>query len=301
MRILISRLSALGDVVCSRPAAVAMKRTFPDSHVTWVVDPRFAGIVECCKSVDEVVRFKPKLSVKSLPKFDGPFDVAMDLQGLLKSALGIARADSPLKLGYHWQREGSQFFSSAVLPDPTSFHIVDQYVDVARAAGAQVDRAEFDLCADDIDTIMIRDPYVVMNAGAGWVTKRWPAASFADLSRRVNAVGLKVVLIGGKAAEDRAVGDSVKNAGGEFIDLIGETGIRELAAIISGAKAHIGGDTGSSHIAAALGVPAIGLYSITNPRRSCPYGQFDRCLYEPDGLAKITPERVFSKLTESIG
>src|ERR1022692_2852333 len=89
-KFLISRLSALGDTVCSLPAAVALKRGFPDCHITWIVDPRFAGIVECCEAVDATMTVKP--SLKTIPTFDDRFDAALDLQGLLKSALCISKA-----------------------------------------------------------------------------------------------------------------------------------------------------------------------------------------------------------------
>jgi len=304
MRILISRLSALGDVVCSLPAAVALRDTFPESHITWAVDPRFAGIVECCSAVNEVIRVNPR--PWKLPKYDAPFDLALDLQGLLKSALAIASARAPRKLGYHWQREGSWLFSSRVLPDPTSFHIVDQYVDVARAAGADAHTADFGLAPrpDDlakVDALLaengVNGPFVVVNAGAGWATKRWPEASVAEF---VNAIGLPCVLIGGRADADRAVGEGVLAAGGQFVDLIGQTGVRELVALISRAAAHLGGDTGSTHIAAALGVPAVGLYSITRPQRSCPYGQIDHCLYDPAGLDQITVQAVVDRVQSVI-
>jgi ADP-heptose:LPS heptosyltransferase len=71
-----------------------------------------------------------------------------------------------------------------------------------------------------------------------------------------------------------------------------------LVALVALAKAHVGGDTGSSHLAAALGIPAIGLYAITRPKRSCPYGQIERCLYEPSGLAGISTASVLAKLRE---
>jgi len=122
-RFLIARLSALGDVVCSLPAASALKATWPDCHITWVADPRFAGIAQCCEAVDEVRVVKP--SLRSIPTYSEPFDAAFDLQGLLKSGLCLARAKAKTKLGYHWQREGSFLFSSPVAPDPTSWHIVD--------------------------------------------------------------------------------------------------------------------------------------------------------------------------------
>ena len=84
------------------------------------------------------------------------------------------------------------------------------------------------------------------------------------------------------------------------VNLVGQTSMEELVALLSLAKGHIGGDTGSSHLAAGLGIPAIGLYSITKPVRSCPYGQIDRCHYDARGLAHIQPKEVFGTLMEAI-
>jgi lipopolysaccharide heptosyltransferase I len=300
MRFLISRLSALGDTVCTLPVAVALKQTHPDCHITWVVDPRFAGVVECCTAVDEVVRYKPKLG--SFPKLAGPFDVALDMQGLVKSAIPVAVSRAKKKVGYHWQREGSALFSQRVLPDPTSFHIVDQYVDVARALGCQMDKAEFQLTPKprDIQTIKEKlnntQDFVVLNAGAGWVSKRWNPEYFATLA---DALPIPSVLVGGPA--DRETAQEVQNlAKSKPINLAGQTSITELIALIFLARAHVGGDTGTTHIAAALGIPAIGLYAMTRPQRSCPYGQVDRCLYNSDGLQHIQPEPVISKVQEAL-
>jgi len=293
-RFLIARLSSLGDVVCTLPVAAALRRANPDAHIAWVVDPRFRAVVEACAAVDEVIATKP--SLRNLPSYDAPFDAAFDMQGLLKSGLAVWRAKAPVKLGYHWQREGAQFFSQWVLPDPSSIHIVDQYVDVARAYGAEADRAEF-MLTPRVDTRdKVDGDYIVINAGAGWATKRWPVAHVASLTKLIQSAGAKPVLIGGKADEDRAVAQEVRDAGGDFRDLVGETNIAELIDVIARARAHVGGDTGSTHIAAALGVRAVGLYSITRPERSCPYGQIDNCLYEPSGLASIAPESVMAKL-----
>lgn len=307
-RFLVSRLSALGDVVCSLPAAVALKRSFSDAHVTWAVDPRFAGIVECCDAVDEVVKIKP--SWKNVPTYAEPFDAALDVQGLLKSALCIARAKAPEKVGYHWQREGAWLFSRRVLPDPSSFHIVDQYVDVARAVGAEMDRAEFMLRPKEEDVLSVRRKlkerevygrFVVMNAGAGWATKRWPPSHFAALIDVLQAEGLRCVLIGGRAEADKAAAQEVTDAcKTPPANLLGETSVRELVALIRICSAHVGGDTGSTHIAAALDTPAIGLYSITRPRRSCPYGQVERCHYDPDGLVNIRPEAVLETVRAAL-
>ena len=308
-RFLISRLSALGDVVCCLPAAAALKAGFPGSQVTWVVDPRFAGIVECCASVDVVVRAKPGFNPATWPSYVEPFDFALDLQGLLKSALAIVRAKAERKIGYHWQREGAAFFSERILLDPSSLHIVDQYVDVARAVGGVMDRAEFALHPrpEDIDSITgrlseagVTDKFVAMNAGAGWVTKRWPPEMFAALIESLRSEGIPAVLLGGKGP-DLEVVEAVRSTGAQFVSFAGLTSVRELVALLSLASAHVGGDTGSTHIAAALGTPAIGLYSITNPKRSCPYGQIERCHYEPEGLSRIAPSAVLASVVEAIG
>ena len=305
---LISRLSALGDAVCTLPVAVALKQAFPGSHITWAVDPRFAGIVECSTAVDEVVRIKP--SLRRLPSFDRTFDVALDMQGLLKSAICVGRAKAKRKVGYHWQREGAAFFSERILPDPSSAHVVDQYVDVARAVGATMERAEFGLepLQEDLTKVdaLLAEAGVtyapaILNAGAGWVSKRWPPEHFADLGRRLVDAGVPVVMIGGPAEADRAAArEVIESSGRPIVDLVGKTSVRELVALLSRARLHVGGDTGSSHLSAALGVPAFGLYSITRPQRSCPYGQIERCFYHPDGLANIRPDSVWAAVCDTL-
>ncbi len=302
-KFLISRLSSLGDVVCSLPAAGALKSAFPDSEVTWAVDRRFSGIVRSCRFVDHVLEVKPGFKSQTWPTYEDEFDAALDLQGLLKSALAIKNANAKRKVGYHWQREGSWLFSSRVIPDETSLHVVDQYVDVARAVGGEADRAEFGLqplpeaLAKVQEKLTATKPFVVMNGGAGWVTKRWLPDHFAMVIDRLAVRGIETVMIGGPTEDDQRVFSEIERLCQSMpINLVGKTNIEELIALIGLAVAHVGGDTGSTHIAAALGIPAVGLYSITRPVRSCPYGQIERCLYEPRGLKYILPDQVFQQL-----
>lgn len=312
-RFLIARLSSLGDVVCTLPAAAALKAGFPDAFVEWAVDPRFAGIVACCRAVDRTTPVKPGFSPATWPRFAEPFDVALDLQGLIKSALVVARANAKRKLGYHWQREGSGFFSERVLPDPTSYHVVDQYVDVARAAGGVADVADFALSPDPATTDIVRrmigampdldpDRMVVLNAGAGWETKRWPAASFAFVAERLVEQGFAPVFVGGshEPAFDLVRECASSGVRPRFHDLRGRTDVKQLISLVALARATVAGDTGVSHLAAALGVPAISMYAITRPPRCCPYGQIGRCHYDPAGLDRIAPEAVSSTLFEAL-
>jgi ADP-heptose:LPS heptosyltransferase len=142
---------------------------------------------------------------------------------------------------------------------------------------------------------------VVINPGAGWVTKRWPASCFAELCDWIAAQNLVPVAIGGNSAEDHAGFEEVQAlAKGKITKLTGNTSIPELIALISRARAHVGGDTGSTHIAAAVQTTAIGLYSITRPQRSCPYGQVDNCLYNPDALSLISVDSVIAVLEREL-
>src|SRR4051812_6471399 len=110
MRFLLSRLSSLGDVVCSLPAAGALKKAFPECHLTWMVSPKFADVMKMCRWVDDVRTASPKFNASTWPTHDELYEAALDLQGLLKSAACIAKAKAGRKLGYHWQREGAWLF-----------------------------------------------------------------------------------------------------------------------------------------------------------------------------------------------
>ncbi len=290
MKALIVRLSSLGDVVCSLPAAAALKQGVPGAHITWVVDERFADIVRSCAAVDEVILRKNWSG--------GNYDVAFDLQGLLKSGLVLSKAKAKDKFGYHWQREGAQLFSRRVTPDPSSIHVVDQYVDVVRAAGCEADTADFALTPKPENLASVKtkipkaDKIVVLNPFSARESKRWPAEHYTALIDRLSRAGVHCVLIGSPADAPKA---NHILPGTEFTNLVGETSLGELIALISLAKAHVGGDTGSTHIAAALGIPAIGLYWATRPERSCPYGQIERCHFAEDRW-QIKPEDVYNSV-----
>ncbi|MCB0825277.1 MAG: glycosyltransferase family 9 protein [Armatimonadetes bacterium] len=287
MRILISRLSALGDVVCTLPAAHALHRTFPEAEIVWWADKRFSGILECCPWVNEIV-IAPQILIeqKETVRGLGQFDLALDLQGLMKSALPIFWSKAERKLGYHWQREGALLLVSPVTPDPSSIHVTDQYIDVARAAGAQDLPTEYGLTPPDTDLETVRSKMrdsgwneakklTIMNAGAGWVTKRWNPAHFAQVADELIESGGQVLFLGTKM--DRPAFEEVRSAmHQEPIDFLSQTSVRELVSLVSLCDLHIAGDTGSTHLATGLGKPTIGVYTLTRPERSGPYGQLDR-------------------------
>jgi len=270
------------------PAAGALRQAFPNCEIIWIGDKRFGDVARSCRHVNEVIVLDKdwktwKKTVQSL----GEFDATLDLQGLLKSALPVHFANANVKLGYHWQREGAWLFTQAVQPRKSSIHVVDQYIDVALAAGGKAESVDFGLVPQQVSIEVVKKlltenghseskKLAVLHAGAGWASKRWPAAHFAELSDQLSANQTTVAFIGTQG-DSPAVEEVLSHCNSKPISLLGKTNIRELIALLSLAHLHVAGDTGSIHLAAGLRTPCIGLYTLTKPERSCPYGQLDHC------------------------
>ena len=152
--ILIIKLSAIGDVIHALPTAYAIKKTWPDCHLTWVVSPTAADIVKDSPAIDEVIIFDRKKmnSFSSLVKYIKPFsrelnkqhyDVSIDLQGLFKSALVAFLSHADQKVGYADMREGSSLVSRPIKGKNFNGHIIDRYLDVVQALGCDTDNTAF--------------------------------------------------------------------------------------------------------------------------------------------------------------
>lgn len=296
MRFLVARMSSMGDVVHTLPVASALKTLGSDVEVVWAVSGRWSSLVRLCTAVDQVVKAsKNPVEGARLAKSLGRFDAALDMQGLLKTGIIVGFSDAKEKLGYHWQREFAWLFSARVMPDKTSLHVVDQYVDVARALGAQVDRADFSLKPDAADTAKVEEELakagrddsrrmIAVNPSSARAAKRWAPAHMALACRKLDEHGFQLAFLG--APSDEAPFEEVRACGlPPVLNLIGKTSPSELVSLISLSDAHLGGDTGSTHIAAALNKPAYSVYTATRPERSCPYGQIHRCqTADPDKL-----------------
>ncbi|MCG9896060.1 MAG: glycosyltransferase family 9 protein [Fimbriimonadaceae bacterium] len=297
MRVLIARLSAMGDVIHSLPVAAALKRMDPEAEVVWVCSRRWAPLVRLCRWVDRVEEATGHpLRDRALARSLGRFDIGLDLQGLFRSGWIIGQADCKERLGFHWQRELAGLFTTPIRPDPTSLHVVDRLLDVARAAGAPDGPADFGLMPSPEDLARmdellagagVQGPFVAVNPSSAQAAKRWPPAAMAACCRRVRDAGFQTVFVG--APSDRRAMEEVVNAGlGSHVDLIGRTSPAELVALISRAVGQLSGDTGSAHIAAALGLPSYSVFVATRPERNCPYSQIHRCrIQDPDALADL--------------
>jgi lipopolysaccharide heptosyltransferase I len=286
--ILFIKPSSMGDIVHAMPTCAAIRRAYPKARLTWLVKREWAGLVERIDGVDRVwpveSTTKGWLSQVSSLRAEG-FDLAIDLQGLFRSAAIGWLTGSSLLVGFANGREGSPWFYSRRVSVPQSeMHAVDRYLLVAKALGAvESGRPEFSFRIpqadhDEVDRLLKRSgvmpgtSWIAMNVSARWPTKRWPAASFAEVADRLQEEGHgEVVMIGGsdERVDVAAVSEKMKVPA---INLAGATTVGLLPALLSKASVLITNDSGPMHIAAAVGTPVVALFGPTSAVRTGPYG-----------------------------
>ena len=299
MKILVVKLSAIGDVIHALPVAGALKECFPQSRITWVVEKPAYDLLTNNPYIDEIIVFeKPKFKsfrglLDNAPPFvrqlrAGHYDLSLDLQGLFKSAAIGYCSGAPQRLVYCNTRELSHLLARKVRGPHTDGHIVEQYLDVVRALGCQVGEAQwvFQLTADEqyrTDGIVSQagfsmdEPYVVLAPGANWPNKRWPVANFSVAADWLAAHGIQSVIVGGAGDQDLAQ-TIIDGAASIPLSIVGKTSLKQLACITGRARALIGGDTGPMHLAAALKIPVVALMGPTDIPRNGPYGQAGNAL-----------------------
>jgi ADP-heptose:LPS heptosyltransferase len=287
--VLILRLSSIGDVVHALPVAAALKDQDPSIHITWVVEPMSADIVRMCPCVDEVLILESDRSgammemLRTLRRRE--FDLSLDLQGYGKTALLAAAAGAGTRLGWFRLRDGSGLVSKSIRPAEASLHHTDRHLDVVRSIGVEAPGARFPLQpssdAVKFSEALLADAgvlpgkgYVIANAGAGAQLKRWGADALGRLAERIEKeLGYTVVLVGSK--RDVPLNARVLEVGRlpQCRDLAGRTSLQVLAALLARCSLHLTGDTGSLHIAVAVGCPITAWFGPTDPRVTGPYGR----------------------------
>ncbi|MBQ4494966.1 MAG: glycosyltransferase family 9 protein [Selenomonadaceae bacterium] len=298
--VLIVKLSAMGDVIHALPVSYAIKETFPEAKVTWVVEPPSLPLLEMNPCVDKIILFNKKnfRTLKGFMKEFFPFkhelqeqsyDAVLDLQGLFKSAAIAFFAKSNIKLGICNMRELSDKISKPVVGENAEGHIVERYLDTARAVGCVVNEVRFPIQvpveqSEKARAIMehagIREgnPYVIFAVGANWPNKRWPTDNFAALGDWFYQLAVIPVLVGSGDLDEMRAKEIEAKMEIPPINLINRTNIPQLAHVIRSSRLVIGGDTGPVHMGAALGVRTIMLMGPTNVERNGPFGQLEHAI-----------------------
>ena len=310
-RLLIIKLSSLGDVVHALPVATALRRQFPQLHVTWAVEQQNAPLVRDHPGIDRVVVLPSFAWANALDRNwlaalrrslrtlrEQPYDIVLDLQGLMKSSLVALASGTRLRIGVYPQREGARFVSRLVPQPHDTLHAVDRYLTAAEFLGAPAAPVEFGLpVSDNVAAVLTRRlatkgiapdaRLIVVNPTTARRDKTWPAGHWAQVIDELADDGT-VVLIGTEA--DRLQLRHLTTITNRLpVDLVGETKLVDLVALLQRCSLHIAGDTGTLHIAAALGRPVVGIYGPTHPGLHGPYGQIDAALRQPEHCGRTCP------------
>ena len=331
--ILVVKLSAIGDVIHALPVSYAIKESDPRAHLTWVVERAAYPILEGNPYIDDIILFEKEKfrSLRGFLRTIGSFrrrlrtrryDASLDLQGLFKSAAIAFNAGAKRRIGTVNMREGAQLVSRPVKGAHATGHIVERYLDVARALGCRVEEVRFPVAvstrdAETADVLLTRAGVqeerriVVFAIGANWSNKRWPVEHFAALADRLYRAHYVPVLVGGGALDAALAHDITAQAEIPPVSLVGQTNLKQLTHIFTRAALVLGGDTGPVHLAAGLGRPTVMLMGPTDANRNGPYGQQENAIEVPrrcrgcwkracpkglDCLAAIRPEDVADKM-----
>lgn len=298
--ILVVKLSAIGDVIHALPVSYAIKETFPDAKLTWVVEPPAYDLLKINPYIDKIIVFRKKefKTLKGLARNFFPFrkeiqaenyDAVLDLQGLFKSAAIAFFAQSNTKLGICNMRELSNKISKPVIGEHAKGHIVERYLDTARAIGCRVDEVVFPIKIPPEESlkaieIMVHaglyeeNPYIVFAIGANWPNKRWSTDFFAELGDWIYNLNIVPVIIGGGVLDENRAEEIISKMEIPPINLVNKTNLIQLAYVIKKSRLVIGGDTGPVHLAAGLGVKTLMLMGPTDANRNGPYGQIENAI-----------------------
>jgi heptosyltransferase I len=288
-KILIVKPSSLGDVVHSLPFLNAVKSCFPKAEIHWVIARGLEGLLECHPMVDRLIIINKdmwkKLSrtadtlkeVRRLLKDirNEQYDLAVDLQGLLRSGVITMATRAAVRTGFSEAREGSSLFYNLKVKGGKDVHAVERYMKIAGALGCDENNIifPFSLCNCELENIgaLKRDmkDYAVIVPGARWETKIWAAENFGRIA---SLLPLKSIVVGSRSDTEIAQ-KVVKSSEGKAISMAGRTSLKELIELMRNARFVISNDSGPMHIAAGFNVPVFAIFGPTSPVRTGPYGK----------------------------
>ncbi len=288
-RILISRLSAIGDVIHTLPVACALRERFPDAWLTWVIGEPSAGLLRGHEVIDEVIAL-PRGWLKSprtvwqlrqrLRAQD--FDLAIDAQGLTKSAIITWLSGCRRRIGFGnpWGRELSRWLNNDRV-DTTAEHAIDRNLQLLRPLGIEWSPVHFRLAemADDravaqriLHDCGLEGRFAIIHAGAGWPSKLWPTERYAAVARHLGRSRNLPMLVTFGSEPEREMADQIAAGSRGHAQVAPSMTLAQLAAVSRRAQFFLGSDTGPLHLAAAVETPCVGLYGPWPAERHGPYG-----------------------------
>lgn len=288
-KILIVRLGALGDLIHALPVAAALRRAFSHARIDWLVDVRHRELLDLVPVIDRRIAVNTSSAGSLLAAIRemrrSRYDFALDLQGLLKSAV-LARASGALGvIGFPRpllrEEMAALFYTETAGLDAT--HVIRKNLSMLKGLGIDVARIEFPLESrtPEIATAARRslglgdsDPFAIINPGAAWPNKRWPPVYFGEVAAGLaKRHGLRSIVSWGPGEKELA--NTVVAASHDSAVVSPGTTLGELVALAREAAVMVSGDTGPIHVAGAVGTPLVGIYGPTNPDRNGPWTSQD--------------------------
>ena len=326
-RVLIVRLGAMGDILHALPGVAALRQARPKWYLGWAVEPRWRALI--CADRIHLVNAKAwarsPFRIETLREIGAlrqelraeRYDICIDLQGAVRSALAGRLARAPRMIGEDHPREWAARWLFGERVPTNGVHVIEQAAEVCAAAAGEplspilpllpVNR-EAELWVDQELREAARRPVVLLSPGAGWGAKRWPAERYGAVARDLHQQGCMVLVNAGP--EEQAMAAEVVRASGGVVQAPQFT-LERLIALTRRVCLVIAGDTGPLHLACALGKPVVGIYGPTDPSRNGPFGVPFRVLRHPEskrdhtrheepeaGLLTITPQQVVEAANE---
>jgi heptosyltransferase I len=317
--VLVVRLGAMGDVIHTLVSVTALRNAFPAMRIGWIVEDRWAELL-CAKNtplsgprspqrpfadfvhIVDTKRWRKSLFNRetqlqirqALREVRGQhYEVAADFQGALKSAFVARLSRAKEVLGFQYPREAPAriFYQSRV--EARGEHVIDQYRSLAEAvSGRPLPHCEAMLPRDEEAEACIATKvaglgkdFVIINPGAGWGSKQWPAERYGEVARAFSICGFTPLINFGPGEQELAL--KVQATSGGVSQPI-SCSISELVALTRRARLFIGGDTGPLHLAAALRVPVVAIFGPTDPARNGPYGTQSVVLRNPASKTSLS-------------
>ena len=288
LRILITRLSHIGDCILTLPLVNAIRKKHPDAFIAWAVESPTEQLLENHPEIDHIIHI-PKSWMSSPAAWKNvrrdlrceDFDIAIDPQGLTKSAMLGWLTGAPRRIGIkgRWGRELSPWLNNTLV-ETSSDHVVDRSLELLSKLDIQSPQVEFNLLANADSNQKINQwlsnhqlqSFVVINPGASWRSKRWENDRFGTVANHLYQQHNLRTVITWAGDEEKAMAQQIfrLNQRGSVFAL--PTKLNELAGLLARAQFFVGCDTGPMHIATAVGTPCVGLYGTTRPQDSGAYG-----------------------------
>ena len=323
-------LSALGDAVHVLPVANALKRAWPESRITWVLQPLAHALVTGHEAIDDFIVFHRRRGLGAWRSYrelaralrGRSFDLLLGLQVYFKAGLITALAPATVKLGFDRRRarDLQWLFTNHRIPAREPQHVQDQYFEFLDCLGVDPLPVTWALRLTSAEREAQRSffgaldrPACAVVVGTSKPEKNWTAGGYARVLERVETEhGLRPVLVGGPAREERRMADAVLATTRAHAVVALDDDVRKLLWLLEGSALVITPDTGPLHMARAVGTPVVSLFGRTNPKRSGPYRAYEDLIvdgyaayegeeYPPepeyrDGMRRVSVERVMEKV-----